>query len=213
MNFIIMNILAVGAHYDDIELGCGGTLINHVKNGDNVIMLVISDSGYNDPAGRVIRASQTAKREGKTSAKIIGAELIQLNYKTFFIPFDETLTADITDIINKNHIDTIYSHWTGDIHRDHQNTAKSVMMAARHAKRLMMYQSNWYDSDKKFNPCVYSDISRVIQQKLKAVKAHQSEIDRTDSVWIEYLINKHKIDGLKIGVEYAESFEPVKYLL
>ena len=57
-----MNILAVGAHYDDIELGCGGTLINHVEKGNIVWMLVVSESGYEDPSGNTIRESHTAKK-------------------------------------------------------------------------------------------------------------------------------------------------------
>ena len=176
-------------------------------------MTVVSDSGYSDPSGTIIRDSLTAKQEGETGANIIGAKLIQLNYKTFFIPFSEKLTTEITDIIHKNDIDTIYTHWTGDIHRDHQNTAKSVIMAARHVKRFLMFQSNWYDSDQSFNASIYSDISSVMKKKLSAVKAHVSEITRTGSSWTEYIKSKHRLDGLKIGVRYAESFEPIKYLM
>ncbi len=208
-----MNILAVGAHYDDIELGCGGTLINHVKKNDTVWMVVITDSGYRDPAGCVIRSSDTAKKEGEKAAKIIGARLIGLEYKTFYVNFDEKLTADLTGIIKNNRIDTIYCHWSKDIHRDHQNTAKSVLMAARHIPRLLMYQSNWYDTGQPFNGTFYSDISKVMGQKLEAVKAHQSEIKRTDDTWIDYLKNKHRIDGMKTGIKYAEVFVPVRYLL
>lgn len=208
-----MNILAVGAHYDDIELGCGGTLINHVKKGDTVWMVVVTDSGYSDPAGIVIRDNETAKEEGKKAAKIIGARLIGLEYKTFYINFDEKLTADLTNIIENNGIDTIYSHWSKDIHRDHQNTAKSVLMAARHIPRLLMYQSNWYDTDLAFHGTFYSDISTVMDQKLEAITAHRSEIKRTENAWIEYLKNKHRIDGMKTGVRFAESFVPVRYLV
>ena len=208
-----MNILAVGAHYDDIELGCSGTLINHVKNGDTVWMVVVSDSGYNDPSGRIIRNSETAGKEGEKATKIIGGRLIGLNYKTFYIPFDEKLTSDLTGIIETNHIDTIYSHWTQDIHRDHQNTAKSVLMAARHIPRLLMYQSNWYEAEKAFHATLYTDISDVLSQKLEAIKAHQSEVKRTNNAWIDYLKHKHRLDGMKTGIEFAEAFIPVRYLL
>ncbi|WP_169704462.1 PIG-L deacetylase family protein [Candidatus Kuenenia stuttgartensis] len=91
-----MNVLAVGAHFDDIELGCSGTLIKHVKNGDKVIMLVVTDSSYSNPNGELIRNSETAYQEGQKAANIIGAELICLNYKTFLVPFSEKLTKEIT---------------------------------------------------------------------------------------------------------------------
>ena len=75
-----MNILGVGAHYDDLELGCSGTLIKHVNNGDNVLMLVITDSSYKNPSGDLIRSRKTAYKEGVNAAKLIGAKLICLNY-------------------------------------------------------------------------------------------------------------------------------------
>ena len=49
-------IIAIGAHYDDIELGCSGTLIKHVQSGDKVTMLVIADSAYENLNGEVIRS-------------------------------------------------------------------------------------------------------------------------------------------------------------
>ncbi len=58
-----MNILGIGAHFDDLELGCGGTLIKHVEQGDNVTMLVITDSSYKDPSGNVIRDKDVAYKE------------------------------------------------------------------------------------------------------------------------------------------------------
>ncbi|KPA17774.1 N-acetylglucosaminyl phosphatidylinositol deacetylase, partial [Candidatus Magnetomorum sp. HK-1] len=114
-----MNILAVGAHFDDLELGCSGTLIKHVQKGDKVIMLIITDSSYQNPDGEVIRKKDIALSEGKKAAKIIGAELICLKYKTFMVPFDDILGKKILSYIEKLNINMIYSHWVNDIHRDH----------------------------------------------------------------------------------------------
>ena len=86
-------------------------------------------------------------------------------------------------------------------------------MAARHVSRVLMYQSNWYDGDQAFIPLIYSNISGMMNRKLEAVRAHKTEVKRTGSTWIEYLKNRHRMDGLKIGVEYAETFEPIKYLI
>ena len=66
-----MNILGIGAHYDDLELGCSGTLIKHVKNNDNVYLLVITDSAYNNPDGEQIRTAEIAADEGQKAADII----------------------------------------------------------------------------------------------------------------------------------------------
>jgi LmbE family N-acetylglucosaminyl deacetylase len=208
-----MNVLAVGAHYDDVELGCSGTLIKHVLGGDNVTMLVITKSDYKNPSGEVIRDSDIACREGEKAAKLIGAELINLSYDTFMVTNDEDLTKTINGYINKLNIDTIYTHWINDLHRDHHNTSKCVLMAGRHAPRFLMYRSNFYDTEKVFRGNLYSDISMVIDKKREVIKAHESELDRVKYRWFDFFDRQHKNDGMKIGVEYAECFEVVRYLI
>ncbi len=141
-----MNVLGVGAHYDDLELGCSGTLIKHVQKGDKVTMMVITDSSYKNPNGDLIRTADVAYREGLKAANIVGAELICLNYETFMVPFDEALTKEITRRIEELNIDTIYSHWICDLHRDHQYAAKNTL---EHRKPAHQF--------KKFSPAVRYD--------------------------------------------------------
>ncbi len=208
-----MNVLGVGAHYDDLELGCSGTLIKHVLKGDRVFMLVVTDSAYESPDGRVIRTADVAHKEGKRAAEIIGADLICLNYKTFMVPFDEGLTRAVTHYIESLHIDTIYSHWTHDLHRDHQYAAKSTLMAGRHAPRFLMYRSNFYDTDQRFRANFYSDITHVMGQKMEVIKAHASELERVRYKWLDFFKRQHENDGQKIGAVHAECFEVVRYLV
>jgi LmbE family N-acetylglucosaminyl deacetylase len=208
-----MNVLGVGAHYDDLDLGCSGTLIKHAERGDRVTMLVITDSGYNDPQGKVVRRDKIAYREGAAAARLIGAELICLNYETFMVPFDEPLTKEITRCIEDLKIDTIYSHWTGDLHRDHQYAAKSTLMAGRHITRFLMYRSNFYDTEKAFRGNFYSDISDVMDKKIRVIKKHKSELQRVQYQWLDFFRKQHENDGQKIGVRYAECFEVVRYLI
>ncbi|MBT4121542.1 PIG-L family deacetylase, partial [bacterium] len=66
------SVLAIGAHFDDIELGCGGTVARHVSNGDNVIMLVLTDSAYYNYDGTPVRTVEVAKQEGEDAAKVLG---------------------------------------------------------------------------------------------------------------------------------------------
>ena len=136
-----------------------------------------------------------------------------MNYKNFFVPFDENLTKEIHSLLNELNIDTVYSHWVHDIHRDHQYTAKSTLMAARHVPRVLMYRSNYYDSDQTFRDNFYSDISEVMGQKIATIKAHRSELERVRWQWIEFFEHQNRNDGQKIGVKYAETFEIVRYLI
>ena len=133
-----MNVLAVGAHFDDIELGCSGTLINHKNEGFNVNLLVIAKSGYTDPNGKVVRTNDIAEKEGKEAAKIMGANLYSLGFKTFEFDFDESVTKEIIKIIEKLSIDLVYCPWIHDIHRDHQNAGK----VSRHVKKVLMFRPN-----------------------------------------------------------------------
>jgi len=208
-----MNVLAVGAHYDDVELGCSGTLIKHVEKGDKVTILVITDSSYKNPDGDLIRSADVALKEGKAAAKIIGAELICLKYETFMVPFDETLTKTITRYVEDLKINTIYSHWTNDLHRDHQYAAKSTLMAGRHVPRFLMYRSNFYDTEQQFRGNFYSDISDLMDKKVEVISAHKSELERVRYQWLDFFCKLHKNDGQKIGVKYAECFEIVRYLI
>ncbi len=208
-----MNVLGIGAHFDDIELGCSGTLINHVRKGDKVTMLVITDSSYMNPSGEIIRESEIAYQEGLKAANIIGAQLICLNLKTFMVPFDEFLTKKINSYIDDFKIDTIYSHWVNDLHRDHQFTAKAVLMAGRHVPRFLMYRSNHYDTEQQFRGNFYSDISEAMDKKIEVIKAHESELKRVRHAWLDFFKNQNANDGQKIGVRYAECFEVIRYLI
>ena len=208
-----MNVLAVGAHFDDLELGCSGTLIKHVQNGDNVTMLVITDSAYSDPNGNEIRKADVAHNEGLEAAAIIGGEIICLEYKTLEVPFDDSLGKKILYYIETLDIDMVYSHWVYDVHRDHQNAGKTTIMAARHVPRVLMYRSNYYDTEQQFRGNFYSDITEVMDKKIEVIKAHKSELERVRYKWLSFFEKMHENDGQKIGVKFAECFEILKYLV
>lgn len=208
-----MKVLGVGAHFDDLELGCGGTLIRHIQNGDEVTMLVLSDSGYVNPHGQEIRSADVALQEGKKSAEIMGADLIYFDYPTFEIPFNEQLTKSIQAVIENREIDTIYSHWDNDVHRDHKQAAQCTLMAGRHAPRYLMYRSNYYETGHPFSGSFYIDISKVMEKKMEALRAHASEMERVNWAWLDFVEKQNAADGRIIGVKYAENFRIVRYLV
>ncbi|MEW5772149.1 MAG: PIG-L deacetylase family protein [Thermodesulfobacteriota bacterium] len=206
------NVLGIGAHYDDLDLGCSGTLIKHASQGDKVTMLVVTDSAYRNPKGQEIRNAAVARREGEEAAAMIGADLVCLDYKTFEVPFDENLTRTIHGLIVNLNIDTVYSHWTGDLHRDHQHAGKAALMAGRHVPRFLMYRSNYYESGKDFQGNFYSDISAHIETKLNVIRCHRSELERVQFAWIDFFTHQNRNDGLRIGCQYAEALQVVRYL-
>jgi LmbE family N-acetylglucosaminyl deacetylase len=154
-----------------------------------------------------------ARMEGLKAAEIIGATLICLEYKTFEVPFDDILGKILLKYIERLEIDIIYSHWVHDLHRDHQFAGKSTLMAGRHVPRFLMYRSNFYDTEQQFSGNFYSDITDVMDQKMEVIKAHKSELKRVRYKWLEFFTKLHENDGQKIGVNYAECFEVIRYLI
>lgn len=207
-----MNILAIGAHFDDIELGCGGTLARHVSEDDSVFAYVATVSGYSNPSQKQVRSNDIALEEGKRAAEILGIDLICGKFSTFYVEFCEDLNLEILKIIENKNIDTIYCHWFGDIHHDHHAVAKATLHSSRHVPRILMYRSNWYQSTVEFRGNYYVDISSFIDKKIEAIKAHRSEYDRVGKKWLQFLLNENQNCGQRIGVEYAEAFEVSKYL-
>jgi LmbE family N-acetylglucosaminyl deacetylase len=208
-----MRILAIGAHFDDVELGCGGTIAHHVAKGDECTIFVATNSGYSNHAQKVIRKPEIALEEGKKAAKILGAvELACGDFPTNGLSFNDELVCAMIKVVEEKKIDMIYTHWTGDIHNDHRVVGQASLTAGRHVPRMLMYRSNYYDSDTQFRGNYYSDITSTIEIKKEAIRAHESEFKRVGETWMTFFTNQNRNDGIKIGVGFAELFEVVKYL-
>lgn len=209
-----MRVLAIGAHFDDVELGCGGTLARHVKQGDELTIFVATNSGFSNYAQKVIRRPEIALEEGRAAAKVLGAgDLICGNYPTNNLVLDDDIVCSILKIIEEKKVELIYTHWAGDTHLDHQTVGRATLTAGRHVPRILMYRSNYYDSGNVFRGNFYVDISETIEVKKEAIRAHQSEYARVGEKWMTFFLAQNHNDGMKIGVEYAEAFEVIKYLV
>ena len=208
-----MNILAIGAHFDDVELGCGGALAKHVALGDMVYVYVATVSGFSNHSAEIIRSNETALFEAKEAMSILGVtKLICGDFKTLEIEFIDVLNIQILRIVEEYKIDKVYMHWNGDIHHDHQAVAKASLHSCRHVPNILMYRSNWYHSTQDFRGNYYVDISDYWETKECAIRAHASEVDRTGKKWISFFKNEAENAGQKIGVNMAEVFEVVKFL-
>lgn len=211
-----MNVLAIGAHYDDIELGAGGSLARHVAEGDNVYMLVVTHSGYTSSDGTIIRDKETALQEGQNAARVLGVaddKLLSLGYETKNVCYNAELIEKIDFIINKHNIDLVYTHWVHDVHQDHSAIGKATLNAARHSSKILMYRSNWYKSKEVFNGNFFVDISDFIETKISSILAHESECDRRGPGWATFVENQNRTSGIEMGVQYAEAFELIKWLI
>jgi len=99
------NILAVGAHADDVEIGCGGTVAAHVQKGDQVILLVMTESSYTYYDGTVLRTVEEGDAEEKYASDILGTKLILLRcWKSSLLNCASSYITNISDcfILSKN---------------------------------------------------------------------------------------------------------------
>jgi len=208
-----MKILAIAAHYDDAELGCGGALAHHAAKGDEVYVFVATDSGYSNQHKKEIRSSDVARKEAEVAMGILGVKkMFCADFKTLEVEFVDSLNIQIVKLVEELGIELVYTHWTGDIHHDHQAVARASLHSCRHVPRMLMYRSNWYHSTLDFRGNFYVDITDYLDKKEAAVRAHASEVERTGAKWISFFRNEAENAGQRIGVKYAEVFEVVKWI-
>ncbi len=188
-------------------------MAKHVADGDTVYVYVATVSGFTDPYNQTVRSSEIALEEAQQAMKILGVkEMICGSFKTLRVEFVDELNMDILKIVQEKNIGKVYAHWNGDIHHDHQAVARASLHSCRHVPRMLMYRSNWYHSTLEFHGNFYVDITKHWATKERAIRAHESEMDRTGNKWIGFFKNEAENAGQRIGVKYAEVFEVVKWL-
>ena len=208
------NVLAVGAHADDVEIGCGGTVVLHAKNGDNVIVLIMAESSYTYYDGTVLRTKEEGILEEENAAKVLGAKLINLRFKTKEVPYSEESVEPINEIIDRYDIDIIYTHWYHDSHQDHRRTTQAVLSAGRYVKNILMYEPEYPAgrSYSGFHNQYYVDITPTFKIKMEALKQHKSQIKKYGEDFLEAVKARSRHRGYEIGGKYAECFEVLRLL-
>lgn len=208
-----MNVLAIGAHFDDVELGCGGTIARHARAGDNVTVYVATVSGYSNQHNLQVRKNDVALSEARAAMNVLGVtDLVCGQFRTLEVEFIDPLNVEIIRLVEDRKIDLVLSHWPGDIHHDHQAVARAAIHSCRHVPRQLLYRSNWYHSTADFRGNFYVDVTDTWETKRGAIEAHVSELERTGRRWTAFFENEAENAGQRIGVRYAEVFELLKWL-
>jgi LmbE family N-acetylglucosaminyl deacetylase len=209
-------IVAIGAHLDDIELGCGGTLARAVAEGADVHMVVMSQSGYTNYDGTVKRTDAQAVEEGRAAALELGVESLEiLDFPTKDIPYDSSTVEALNACFDRRRPDLVISHWPNDTHQAHRNVALATLSAGRYVRSIIMYEPIFPSgrSYVPFRPQVYVDIANYLEPKERSLRAHESEWKKYGEAWIEAVRSRSRIRGYDIGVPHAEAFEVVRYEL
>ena len=202
-----MNILAIGAHPDDIEFGCGGTLSKYSENGHKVYMLVLSKG---DKGGD----SEVRQKEQENSARILKVE------KLFFSDYIDTeilqsqkLITEIEGFLKDIKPDFIFVHYFDDTHQDHRNLSESTVSATRYIQNVLFYEG---PTTQNFAPNVFVDTTKVLDRKLECLNAHVSQISKTNieglSI-IEATKSAAHFRGIQGRVNFAEAFHSLRLFI
>jgi len=207
-----MNILAIGAHADDVELGAGGSLLKWARAGHSVTIYTATNSEYRSPDGKLIRSAAVAAKEAETAAAVFGADLITGPFDCFQLDFGSALNVALLDIVQSVRPDLVVSHWSGDTHPDHKALAQATLHTAKHVPRILQYASNWYMGCESFDARYFVDISETLEDKLKLIEIYASENARSGGKWIDFFRNQAAMYGSINGVSYAEPFHAIRFL-
>jgi len=204
-----MNILAIGAHWDDIELGCGLTLKKLKDKGHNIFSAVVCNSQYGKDENEGMKEFE-ALECGSKSFELIGAKYIptekepnsQLAYNKKTMQIFEAITND-------HNIDTVFTHWYGDLNTDHKATWEISKTAFRNVKNFFMFQSNSYgDNVNIFKPNFYFSFnSKEYGFKEKILSQYTTEWNRRKSRWTREIFERERYWGFISGNDYAEGFQ------
>ncbi len=202
-----MNILAIGAHPDDIEFGCGGTLSKYSEKGHIVYMLVLSKG---DRGGD----SDVRQKEQENSAQILRAKTLYFgDYKDTEIVQSQKLITEIEDFLKVIKPGFIFVHYHDDTHQDHRNLSNSTISATRYIQNVLFYEG---PTTQNFTPNVYVDITSALDKKFECLEAHVSQVSKTNieglSI-IEAAKSTAHFRGIQGRVEYAEAFNSLRLFI
>ena len=201
-----LTVVCVGAHPDDPESGCGGTLLRYAALG-HAVMIVYLTRGERGIAGKSLdEAAKIRSGEAEAACKLIGATPV------FFGQIDGAteVNRDQVDAMGRllaaNHPAVIFAHWPVDTHPDHQVASVLTIRAwmGLRAAQLYFFEVNTGSQTEGFLPNTYVDISAVVEQKKAALFAHKSQDG--EGIWKQYHEIMAQWRGREAGVAAAEAF-------
>jgi LmbE family N-acetylglucosaminyl deacetylase len=202
-----VNILAIGAHPDDIEFGCGGSLIKYSQRGHRLFLLVMTGGGSG-------AASETRMAEQTAARAILGAEdIFWGGYQDTHLGVDAEMIKKIESVIASVKPEFIFCHFPDDTHQDHRHLAQAIMSATRYIRNVLFYEG---PTTQNFNPQVYVDIADTLEVKLEALRAHRSQVMKTnieDLSIIEVARSCANFRGIQGRVKYAEAFHSLRLFI
>ncbi len=222
-----MNILAIGAHPDDIETSCGGTLAKYAKMGHKVFTATATNGNVGSATLPMDEIAKIRKEEARRAAAHIGAEYICLDYDDEMFFEDKAARLAFIDLVRYCKADVILTHNPEDYNPDHELTSKIINdIAVMIPVEKIKTKSPAYDkipiiayfepvNGLGFVPTDYVDITETMEIKMAMCREHKSQITWMQDNYKDTLSDKDffenyytiaKYRGIQCGVEFAEGF-------
>jgi LmbE family N-acetylglucosaminyl deacetylase len=200
---VALRVLAVGAHPDDIEIGCGATLLAHRLRGDDVTLLVMT-TGEQGP-----QHASSRMQEQQDAADLLGAIVRWGGFPDGEVPTGRAAVEAVQAALDESRADIVYSHTPYDTHQDHRATATAVLAATRRLPRVLQYES---PTSVGFDPNVFVDVAGLVERKLDLIRAHMSQVLKNGLVDLEALEAQSRCRGFQSRIRHAEAFQTDRFL-
>jgi len=217
-----LTVLAIGAHPDDIELLCGGTLALYAQRGARVFMYHATDGSKGGLTKGVDEIKADRMREAEEAARVIGATSFGGDFPDGEVETSFANRLVFVDVIRRCNPDVVFTHHSGDYHTDHVNVSRMVFEAiyqvaiprleTRHPALDRLPRLFSFDTVAGigFEPQEYVDISDVIDLKKRMMKAHDTQLsfvrDHHGVDFVEMIEVCARYRGFQCNARYAEAF-------
>jgi LmbE family N-acetylglucosaminyl deacetylase len=206
-------VLVIGAHPDDIEIGCGGTIKRFALQNAEIYFIVATlgeKCTVKDIGNQLLYEKR--REESIDASKFLGVkEIFFLGLSDTNIEHNGNTVSAIEKYVNLINPDYIFTHTREDHHQDHRNLALATVSACRRKQiNILHYESP--STAQSFLPVVFSDISNTIIHKIDAISLFSTQ---NEKIYLdkEAIKGLAKYRGYISGYEYAEGFELSKYYL
>ncbi|OLD54552.1 hypothetical protein AUI46_08150 [archaeon 13_1_40CM_2_52_13] len=195
-------VLALGAHPDDVELGCGGTLVLASRVRVEVNAVVLSDCEDEAPKdAKQLRADEFIRACEVTSAR---PHVFSIPNREF--PEHRMQVMEILEELQAElRPDLVFFPFLDDPHQDHSTLGNAAVRTFRSNETLLQYEILRYGSH-SFTPSLFIDITTALNQKLDALQCYESQFAHRAYFDIESFRSLARTRGAQSGVPYAEGF-------